>query len=110
MSVLKKIEAANRGGLIENRTVLPRYFGGALKISAVIRITASVPSLRCQCTVVPGSPVVSPGLKVCEVPSSRMTVSVPCKKYHGRPILVIVQADGTARLDRQQPQAELPSG
>jgi hypothetical protein len=29
---------------------------------------------------------------------------------HGRTILVIVQADVTARLDRQQPQAELPSG
>ncbi len=59
-SVFAKNEAAKRGGLIANRTVLPRYFGGALKIPAVIRITASVPSLRCQCTVVPGSPVVSP--------------------------------------------------
>src|SRR4051794_39590310 len=95
-----------RGGLIKNRTTLPLYFGGALKISAVIRITASVPSLRCQCTGVPGRVTRVEGLRRAIVANDN-ACSLQ-KINHGRPILVIVQADVTARLDRQQPQ--LPSG
>ncbi len=54
----------DRGALNRPSRAFGRRYFVDLKISAVINMTASLPSFRCQWTVVPGSAVTSPALKV----------------------------------------------